>query len=1157
MANINDNDKFLVNRNNTSYQVEAQNLMAELQDNDLMLVNRSNASYKVTGAEMKRSLGPSTDPAVIQSVTLTDENNSSGRFTNEDFTTEIVMSADNRSTKELSYRVDGNLIGNKTIETSTVTPKTPSYPEIYTKHLSSSGIDASDFRGEPESWQHPVTKKVYMFNKGYAGGSIASNPFILVTEDGETTTLLNNTYPSSGGDFSTYYIRQITYNPDKDVLIAFAETNSIGIKGAIWESADEGATWVDKTPAIVNTVKPTYSIVYYDNKIWYNALGNKIIILNDDYTLNKEYTVFNPNAEPTKTSSGGELATNGEILINAGNVAGLTYWNGSNFVPVNGVDGFASYLSAQSVVWDRFQKRFAVIGVQRLTDGTANLVDDDGGRHFFHSVDGINWEPFIATGDVRGAGAPLSATPFGLITRIDSNNYWLTMPGNPNYGGIGYFSYSANNLFNSGMFYMRRAWFLDDYNSIIYTSESVSSSTDRQNLWNSVKYNQVISQDIVVPDSTSIKVGNSSYYKHDPIPTANITSASGTSVSVADSTYLEALIPGQRYYGSNQDTTGAGTDPVTVSQSNSTSSSQFNSTSNGIAVNPHTGRVCVCAAGGNTGEYPTIRYTDPGGTVLSNVSRGPNYFSNGYSAAAINFGMFFIGWFDSIQCYVAYGRTQRSEGCAWWSQNGFNWVLFQTDFQYQHQMDGPWNYCQTKKLWVNCSYSRSPTHQWSILTIDEFGILKREAGPFASHTSNDNYQLKSPPQWLGGSFNYWYLGAAGDNDLTNKKYYYTSPDLKNWSELKTGTHENNEGQRQEYCVVFDKLNSTRIWRFSYYEIPLISDDGGVTFTVYSEETYPFRPYQYNPMQLTEYLPHLDGYAIADADFRKDYMLTTDGNSFETMTPNGIIGRAGSSSGSAFAGKWSGVPFYNRYNDSLDTVSYDSSGIFYLSLKDYYKGRNVPSGRLQSRSGNNLTFTSVEGYSFAAGAPLRDVFDAGALILNADEATNTYSLYGTNGYPSNTFINLKPSKESFYRSYLRLDDQMNVIELVDQESPVYEVDQSPVYNTIKFPAAFASGVKPDDAISPGSSLTVEVKAYNGAGESPMVKDRITPGGAVYSLVPYANPDPPLAVNGYYPLYRQEATANDAGDGASQEYEFDGETYYMPSSGVTTYLGNYNP
>ena len=74
---------------------------------------------------------------------------------------------------------------------------------------------------------------------------------------------------------------------------------------------------------------------------------------------------------------------------------------------------------------------------------------------------------------------------------------------------------------------------------------------------------------------------------------------------------------------------------------------------------------------------------------------------------------------------------------------------------------------------------------------------------------------------------------------------------------------------------------------------------------------------------------------------------------------------------------------------------------------------------------------------------------------------------------------------------------------------------------------------------------------------MVKDRITPGGAVYSLVPYANPDPPLAVNGYYPLYRQEATANDAGDGASQEYEFDGETYYMPSSGVTTYLGNYNP
>ncbi len=59
---VNDTDTFLVNRNNTSYNIESQNLMAELQDTDLMLVNRSGKSYKATGAEIKDSLGPKGVP---------------------------------------------------------------------------------------------------------------------------------------------------------------------------------------------------------------------------------------------------------------------------------------------------------------------------------------------------------------------------------------------------------------------------------------------------------------------------------------------------------------------------------------------------------------------------------------------------------------------------------------------------------------------------------------------------------------------------------------------------------------------------------------------------------------------------------------------------------------------------------------------------------------------------------------------------------------------------------------------------------------------------------------------------------------------------------------------------------------------------------------
>lgn len=68
MSEINDTDKFLVNRGGTSYQLQSQNLMAELQDTDLMLVNRAGVSYKATGLEIKQSIGPAGEvdtPSII------------------------------------------------------------------------------------------------------------------------------------------------------------------------------------------------------------------------------------------------------------------------------------------------------------------------------------------------------------------------------------------------------------------------------------------------------------------------------------------------------------------------------------------------------------------------------------------------------------------------------------------------------------------------------------------------------------------------------------------------------------------------------------------------------------------------------------------------------------------------------------------------------------------------------------------------------------------------------------------------------------------------------------------------------------------------------------------------------------------------------------
>ena len=56
MAELQDTDKFLVNRSGNSYQLTTENLMAELRDDDLMLVNRAGVSYKATGLEIKESI---------------------------------------------------------------------------------------------------------------------------------------------------------------------------------------------------------------------------------------------------------------------------------------------------------------------------------------------------------------------------------------------------------------------------------------------------------------------------------------------------------------------------------------------------------------------------------------------------------------------------------------------------------------------------------------------------------------------------------------------------------------------------------------------------------------------------------------------------------------------------------------------------------------------------------------------------------------------------------------------------------------------------------------------------------------------------------------------------------------------------------------------
>ena len=70
MADIQDTDLFLVNRNNSTGTLAASELMAEILDDDLMLVNRAGVVHKVTGQEVKDSLGPQDAPPSMTGATL-------------------------------------------------------------------------------------------------------------------------------------------------------------------------------------------------------------------------------------------------------------------------------------------------------------------------------------------------------------------------------------------------------------------------------------------------------------------------------------------------------------------------------------------------------------------------------------------------------------------------------------------------------------------------------------------------------------------------------------------------------------------------------------------------------------------------------------------------------------------------------------------------------------------------------------------------------------------------------------------------------------------------------------------------------------------------------------------------------------------------------
>ena len=86
MADIQDTDLFLVNRNNSTASLPASELMADILDDDLMLVNRGGKTYKVTGLEVKDSLGPTDEPPSMTGATLT---GTGPQFSGQTYTTTL------------------------------------------------------------------------------------------------------------------------------------------------------------------------------------------------------------------------------------------------------------------------------------------------------------------------------------------------------------------------------------------------------------------------------------------------------------------------------------------------------------------------------------------------------------------------------------------------------------------------------------------------------------------------------------------------------------------------------------------------------------------------------------------------------------------------------------------------------------------------------------------------------------------------------------------------------------------------------------------------------------------------------------------------------------------------------------------------------------
>ena len=374
MSSIQSGDKFLVNRSNNSYQLEAVNTMAEIQDNDLMLVNRSGTSYKISGADVKESLDP-TEPPVLQNVALAEGAQTSGkRFDNQTFISTVTGTLGVPAATQLGIKatVDATIIDK--LETSAIT-------------------DVNPIEG---GWNPESVVQLPWHKVGYGDGKYVALSYdrseVMYSTDAINWT--QTSAPTSGrwGD--------LRYGAGKFVAI-----NTIGSSGVLIYSSD-GINWSQaSTGNAVNWRGMTYGggkFVAVSNNTSVRAMYSTDGI---NWTLGEANndtfwaSVVYGNGKYVAVGSAGSLgnvmySTDGinwtQVDVGPVSLASVTYGNGK-FVAVSGDNEKRVRYSTDGVVWEE------AVGIPESWDtitygsGLFVAVALTGTLKTMYSSDGISW----------------------------------------------------------------------------------------------------------------------------------------------------------------------------------------------------------------------------------------------------------------------------------------------------------------------------------------------------------------------------------------------------------------------------------------------------------------------------------------------------------------------------------------------------------------------------------------------------------------------------------------------------------------------------------------------------------------------------------------------------------------------------------------------